>query len=501
MSPILRPGENCSTPFDAGESGLLIDGAAYYRAFYEAASRARRHIVIAGWQFDSEVELVRDGRDRPTRFLAFLDHLCTESPDLRVDILAWDFSMFFLFDREWMQEWIFNWTSSDRLTFRFDDRHAVWASHHEKFAVIDGALGFVGGLDFAEGHWDERDHQGGDPRRVRSSGEAYPPYHDVQACFTGPAAAALAEHFASRWAASGAGPLELPDAVTPEPLPFAPDVSIGPARITFSRTRSGGGDGKATREIRSLYSRAIRSARRLVYLETQYLTSQVVFESLLARFAEGDGPIEVLLLLPEAPETLKEAVALTIEQSRLLRALAEAARAGGHHLGVYFPRNAEGAPIYIHSKLLLVDDRFLTVGSANATNRSMGLDTELNVSWEAGQGSRQLQRRIHRVRVDLLAEHTGLRAWRDLRGLARIKGLVPRLDQLAEAGRSRLHPHLARTIFDDYPALRPLEPDRFVFDPETPLEESEAPEEFGEAKRGDFLYGLQRLKRFLTGPD
>ena len=66
------------------ETGLLVDGRDYYRAFYQAAQQARRYILIAGWQFDSAVPLLR-GRDRRgvrlrVRLLPFLKTLCEANP-------------------------------------------------------------------------------------------------------------------------------------------------------------------------------------------------------------------------------------------------------------------------------------------------------------------------------------------------------------------------------------------------------------------------------------
>ena len=93
-------------------------------------------------------------------------------------------------------------------------------------------------------------------------------------------------------------------------------------------------------------------------------------------------------------------------------------------------------PVYIHSKLSIVDDRFLSMGSANLTNRSLDLDTELNANWEAGPGDRQLQRAIQAVRVSLLAEQIGAAA--AVRpALGRQIGLVEYLDGLVAAGRGR----------------------------------------------------------------
>jgi hypothetical protein len=123
---------------------------------------------------------------------------------------------------------------------------------------------------------------------------------------------------------------------------------------------------------------------------------------------------------------------------------------------------------YIHSKVLLVDDRFLTLGSANTTNRSLGLDSELNLAWEAGDepGDRELRRTLRRLRVSLLAEHAGLKAVSELRGLVRAEGLVDYLDAVGQASQHRLRRHPLETVFDQSPLLKPLEPEAFSIDPE-----------------------------------
>ena len=110
---------------------------------------------------------------------------------------------------------------------------------------------------------------------------------------------------------------------------------------------------------------------------------------------------------------------------------------------MYYPaataKDGSEVPVLIHSKLMTVDDRFLTIGSANTSNRSMGLDTELNVSWEAtSPDDRKVLRSIRRARVNLLAEHCGLRKQPDARRMLRRKrGLVAYLDQLARNDATR----------------------------------------------------------------
>lgn len=110
MRQILDPGRNCRGIYDVEETGLFIDAQNYYRAFYHASKMARRYILIAGWQFDSDVQLLR-GKDfqkaqEDVRLLSFLNQLCDHNRELQVYILALDFSAIVALDREWFQDWI-----------------------------------------------------------------------------------------------------------------------------------------------------------------------------------------------------------------------------------------------------------------------------------------------------------------------------------------------------------------------------------------------------------
>src|SRR5512145_1954378 len=114
---------------------------------------------------------------------------------------------------------------------------------------------------------------------------------------------------------------------------------------------------------------------------------------------------------------------------------------------------------------MIVDDRFLTVGSANLTNRSMGLDSELHVAWEHEGEDGRLIDTIRNVRVSLLAEHAGLSA-ADAADLDAIEGLVARLDAIANRGGTRLRRHGAPTPAQQT-AMQLVDPDDLPFDPET----------------------------------
>lgn len=151
-------------------------------------------------------------------------------------------------------------------------------------------------------------------------------------------------------------------------------------------------------------------------------------------------------------------------------------------MGIYYSascgKDGAEAPRYIHSKVMIVDDVFMTVGSANTNNRSMGFDTELNVSWEARPGrDRGVRKALRRARVALLKEHAGVLGKRmtTVRGLGRTRGLVDLLDRLAEDSRTALfhHPMGANEGKASDPGSIPAEPG--VRDPELSIVEEDEP--------------------------
>ncbi len=119
----------------------------------------------------------------------------------------------------------------------------------------------------------------------------------------------------------------------------------------------------------------------------------------------------------------------------------------------------------------------MSVGSANTSNRSMGLDTELNVSWEAPrpnaevnatvrQNDHALRASIQAVRVDLLAEHCGLMSDAAARReLARSRGIVDHLDALAATRKHKLRPLTRAAILADREWVETLQWLGFSFDP------------------------------------
>jgi phosphatidylserine/phosphatidylglycerophosphate/cardiolipin synthase-like enzyme len=498
MTSIINVGRNAWRRVSADDSGVLVDAADYYHAVYWAISRAKSHILMSGWQFDSGVPLLR-GPDVPAgvdvRFLKFLDGLCRRRPELRVYLLAWDFHLVFAGEREWLQRVLFHWMTSSNLHFRFADHPAMGGSHHQKFVVIDGGLTFLGGMDVCEARWDDRRHRADNPLRL-SRGHPQKPYHDVQAWLGGhEAGRALEELFRQRWQEAGGPPLELRSVDGP-PVAMRGSLPVGGATVALSRTAPQP-EGNTIREVERLFEDAIAAADRLIYIETQYLSSRRLREALARRMsAPGRPRLEIVIVVNEQAEALKEELAVGLRQARNLDVLREVAARTGCALGCYFSL-CDGASdafraTYIHSKLVIVDDRFLTVGSANFTNRSMGLDSELHVAWEQDGEHGRLVERIRSVRMSLLAEHTGLPE-AETADLAAIDGLVARLDAIASRPAARLQRHGPPTPAQQT-ALQLIDPDDLPFDPETTAADDAA----GALDPSDEQRGRRRRLPFLA---
>ncbi len=424
-------------------AGVLVDGRDYYRAFYDAARRATRSILLLGWQFDSDVLLLR-GEDAPhgaeTELLAFLDGLCRARPGLEVRVLAWDHSLVFALEREAFQKVVFDVATCKRFHFRWDDTAPLPGSHHQKVAIIDGRIAFLGSQDICQSRWDDSTHAPDNPLRTCRHGVPYKPYHEVQAMVTGEPARSLVDLFATRWRVATGDALDVERLVAPmrhDPPPVT--VSLPRARVALARTMPARLGHEPAQEIRAQLVRAIHRAERMIYAETQYLTSCAVREALVQRMSDRKRPLDIVFVVPRRPEKLKEELTVGLAQRTVLTDLARAARENGHRLGVYDVAAGRDAWVYVHSKLVIVDDRFLSIGSANLTNRSMSIDSEVNASWEAEAGDRALVHAIRRVRTRLLLEHLGGAA--DVRAVVRPEGLVARLDAIAESRRGRLRAH------------------------------------------------------------
>lgn len=475
---LLEVGRNCESICRADRFALLIDGSRYFPVLREALLRAQRTIFIVGWDIDSRMRLVPEGANDglPEPLGDFLQSLSARRRRLRVYILAWDFAMIYAFEREWMPVYQTGWRSHRGIVFRQDGTHPRGASHHQKLVVIDDRLAFVGGLDLTRSRWDTPEHLPDDPRRRDANGLPYGPFHDVQAMFDGDAAAAIGALARERWQRSCGKRIAVRahravdrDA---DPWPPSADVELRDVMVGISLTEPPYRARNAVQHIRTLTADLIGAARQDIYLENQYFTAGIVRESLCPRLAQEDGP-DVAAVVPRMQSGWLQEATMGGLRARLHRALAEADRNGRYRMYCPHIEGLGNGCINVHSKVTIVDDAVLTVGSANLNNRSMVLDTECNVTIDAN-GDPRIRAAIARWRNRLLAEHLGLPEVDVARAFESGRRLNAVIDTLMrDEGRS-LRP-FTPVITADLDALVPL---NAWLDPEQPIEPDALVREF-----------------------
>jgi phosphatidylserine/phosphatidylglycerophosphate/cardiolipin synthase-like enzyme len=249
----------------------------------------------------------------------------------------------------------------------------------------------------------------------------------------GEAARALGELARTRWEVAGGTPLPVPSSgshVWPADLaPQFEGVTLG-----IARTRGACDEASEVRENEKLFLDLIRSARRFVYAENQYFASRVIAEAIAERLQEPDGP-EFVLVNPITADGWLEEEVMGAARAQLMGAIAKADRLG--RFRIYTPVNEAGEDIYVHAKIMIVDDQVLRVGSANMNNRSLGLDSECDVAIDARMaGNEGTADTIEGIRCDLMAEHLGTDVETVRRTLADSGSLIATVERLHGPGRS-----------------------------------------------------------------
>lgn len=405
----------------ADRVALLVDGEAYFRAVAASLARARRQVLIAGWDIDPDVVLWRGddpgpppprrsglrgpGPPLPPQLGPLLDALARRRHRLRCHVLPWDFGTLFAVKRGFVPVFHLDWNSHRRVVVRLDSAHPFGASVHVKAACVDDTVAYVGGLDLTRKRWDRPPHAALDPLRVDPDGQESPPFHDQQILVSGPAAHAVGAWLRDRWRrATGQRLAPPPGGLDAWPAGLAPDLTE--VVVGLCRTEPPWDDHPPVAEIERLYLEVIHRARRTIYLENQYITSHSLAHALARRLAEPDGP-EVLIVTSLRSTGWLEQASMDVRRAAFVEELRRADRHG--RLRILTPRIGPELHLKVHTKAAFVDDWFLTVGSANLANRSMGLDVELNLAIEAeGPAEAQVRALVPLHRQRLLGEFLGI---------------------------------------------------------------------------------------------
>jgi phosphatidylserine/phosphatidylglycerophosphate/cardiolipin synthase-like enzyme len=347
-------------PRPGNDLEVLIDGAQALPAIAEALRGARSFVHITGWHVAPHFELVRE----PPVVLGALLAELAERIDVRVLVWAGAPVPAFHPTRSEVSAAVRTLTRGTRIRCEPDPREHPIHCHHEKTIVVDGEVAFVGGIDLTDDAGDRFDASEHAARRRLG-------WHDVASRLRGPAVGDVHDHFAARWYE-----------VTGERLePVAPPPAAGPSTVQVVRTVAEDMYDDFPRgdfRILESYVRALRGARRLVYLENQFLWAPEIVDVLAAKLREPpEDDFRLVVLLPAKANNGQD------DTRGQLGVLSEAdSRGGGGRFVATTIRSRSGGRaerLYVHAKVGIVDDRWLTVGSANINAHSFFNDSEVNV--------------------------------------------------------------------------------------------------------------------------
>jgi len=373
------------------ELDVLIDGEHALGAIASALGAARSHVHIAGWHVTPGFGLVRDGTAPRLR-----EVLAELAERVEVRVLVWAGAPLPVFtpSRSEVRDAVQELTRGTSIRSALDSHERPMHCHHEKLVIVDGEVAFVGGIDLTSlggDRFDTSEHE----MRSRLG------WHDACVRLRGPAVADVAEHFTARWSeAAGERLASAPPASSPprSPPPAAAPNGRPTHTVQVVRTlpeRIYGFSPRGEFRILEAYRRALRGARRLIYIENQFLWSPQIVEILAAKLRDPPDPaFRLIVLLPAKPNN-------GADSTRGQLGVLAAADDGAHRFLAATISSRTGAltgPLYVHAKIAIVDDAWLTIGSANLNDHSLFNDTEMNVVC-------QDQQLVRDTRLRLWAEH------------------------------------------------------------------------------------------------
>lgn len=404
---LFDPGRNCWKVATAEKYAMVVDGAAYFKALREALIAAERQVMLIGWDFDLEIEMLPGESDSdgnapdgyPNVVLDFIEAVVDRNPELMIYLLRWTGSALIAPGRI-VPALRLKLVGPDRIKLALDGRHPVGACHHQKIVVVDDRLAFCGGIDVTDARWDTPDHTPNDPRRVLKDGSLAPPWHDVTNALCGPAARALGDLARIRWHRATDEDLPAPKLSPSTDWPASLAVDCTDIPVAISRTHPPDNDRPLINEIEAMILASIAAARTSIYLESQYFASDAVADALATRLRETGGPDIVVINPVNAPNAVEDK-AMHVTRTRMVEQLL--AIDHEDRFRIFSPFDAADDPIYVHAKVCVIDECSLRVGSSNINRRSMGFDTECDLTIEATDT--ETRQTIAGLRNRLLAEH------------------------------------------------------------------------------------------------
>lgn len=402
----------------------LVHGATYFDALATEVETlgAGDHLFFTDWRGDPD-ELMRDGG--PT-----VRELFSAAAERGVVVkgLVW---------RSHLDKFAYSEQENQHLgeaieraggEVLLDQRVRLGGSHHQKLVVIRRPgdphrdVAFAGGIDLCHSRRDDAEHRG-DRQAVQMSEQygEHPPWHDVQLRLRGPVVGALDSTFRERW--HDPAPLDTLSPVAwvmdklrgadlrPDPLPAQPPdpPPCGPHAVQVLRTYPDAHfeydfAPHGERSVARGYTKAVRRARRLIYLEDQYLWSKQVAD-LFARALAENPDLHLIAVIPRHPD-VDGRLSLPPNQIGRQEAIEACTSVSPDRVHIFDLENHAGTPVYVHAKVCVIDDEWACVGSDNFNRRSWTHDSELScaVLDDTGRYARELRLRLMREHLDRPAD-------------------------------------------------------------------------------------------------
>jgi phosphatidylserine/phosphatidylglycerophosphate/cardiolipin synthase-like enzyme len=285
--------------------------------------------------------------------------------------------------------------------------YPAWpGSHHQKLAVIDGRVALTGGANITDQYVDSDKHD----KPVDKDGIG--PWHDAYVKIEGAAIirdfvmnyvelwnqgkASMDAFLARQTAALKIKPTPyyatVPTTVLKEsdiPIVSAPASTTAPAiPAQIRRTVSTGGTStpfftNVRRDVLDGYLLAIGLAEEFIYIENQYLREEKLGNAIIDRHKQKSDLRTIIVIPTRSEEKIRKTGDAISKSGAALQhqIVDDMQRQLGSRVGFFALERSDAAIVYVHSKLLIVDDKLASIGSANANPRSFFMDTELDLVW------------------------------------------------------------------------------------------------------------------------
>jgi phosphatidylserine/phosphatidylglycerophosphate/cardiolipin synthase-like enzyme len=408
----------------------LIDNAEAYGALLESLRGARRSVHIAQLAFDADCAAY--SRDSPTGapprdavIAEMLAELATgHAPEIRILLNAtWVLDTARPLRKYFRSRGI----STDRIEVRGMSRFPHFM--HAKLVLIDGRQAFLLGSPFVNSYWDDGSHIPFDARRpLRELGGR--PLHDVSMRLRGPVVGDLEAVFAKLWRACG----DTEAGVQRPELPAS--VTSAPRRTPGMRVVCDAPDGlvpdsrNGSMHMLGELLEGIARARCFIYIEHQYLTSRPIVAALVEALHRAPA-LEIIIVLNQNPDLtayrgwqntqLDEGALLRHPRVGVFTLWSTAAHLDSAHV-------TRISQLFIHSKVIVIDDVWAAAGTSNLDGVSMGdygadfagalgqrvfrgvRNVEVNVVIDADEANGPDAESIVTLRERLWSEHLGVSA-------------------------------------------------------------------------------------------